>query len=342
MRKLLPSLALMGAIVLPFTAQAQTLTLQSAFPFNLTTIHDSVNRFVATTDEVTEGRVKFKSYDTGVMSPPFEILENVSNGSLDAGWSASSYWAGQIPAAALFQNIPFGPDVPKYLAWLYSGGGLELWQELYAPHNVVPIPCGSMVSEAGGWFNKPVTQVADLKGVNMRISGLGAKIISKLGVTASSLSAGETYLGLETGRIGAAELSFPSIDQSAGFYQVSKNYYFPGWHQPGSLNELIINGDVWKAMKKSDQTAVKNICADLSLWMYANESVKQNTHLDYFRSQGVSIKRFPDDVMAALRKATDEVLAEESGKDADFKRVLASYQAFSVKYDEYAELSRLK
>mgnify|MGYP003665204011 CR=1 FL=1 len=129
-----------GASLLASTAMAQNLTLQSAFPFSLEVIDTSIHRFVEDVATATNGELTFTPYDAGSFSPPFEILENVGNGSLDAGWSAASYWAGQIPAAALFQSIPFGPDVPKYLSWLYGGGGLELWEALYAPHNVVPIP----------------------------------------------------------------------------------------------------------------------------------------------------------------------------------------------------------
>ncbi len=223
-----------GASLLASTAMAQNLTLQSAFPFSLEVIDTSIHRFVEDVATATNGELTFTPYDAGSFSPPFEILENVGNGSLDAGWSAASYWAGQIPAAALFQSIPFGPDVPKYLSWLYGGGGLELWEALYAPHNVVPIPCGSMISEAGGWFTEEITSVEDLNGMSMRISGLGGEVISRLGVSPVSIPAGETFLGLDTGRIGAAELSFPTIDTSAGFFEVAKHYYFPGWHQPAA------------------------------------------------------------------------------------------------------------
>ena len=328
-----------GASLLASTAMAQNLTLQSAFPFSLEVIDTSIHRFVEDVATATNGELTFTPYDAGSFSPPFEILENVGNGSLDAGWSAASYWAGQIPAAALFQSIPFGPDVPKYLSWLYGGGGLELWEALYAPHNVVPIPCGSMISEAGGWFTEEITSVEDLNGMSMRISGLGGEVISRLGVSPVSIPAGETFLGLDTGRIGAAELSFPTIDTSAGFFEVAKHYYFPGWHQPGSLNELLVNADVWAGLAESQRLAVRNACSDLSIRMFAHDMQAQSAALEEFRSAGVTVERFPEEVLAALQLATEEVLEEAAQRDNDFADVIESYQNFSERYDEYRELT---
>lgn len=329
------SLAASGAV-------AQTLTLQSAFPFSLAVIDSSVKRFAEDVATATGGEVTFTPYDAGAFSPPFQILENVGNGSLDAGWSAASYWSGQIPAAELFQSIPFGPDVPKYLAWLYGGGGLELWEELYRPYGVVPIPCGSMISEAGGWFVDGIDGVGDLRGMSMRISGLGGQIMSRLGVSAVSIPAGETFLGLDTGRIGAAELSFPTIDVSAGFYEVARHYYFPGWHQPGSLNEVIVNADVWDGLEERQRLAIRNACSDLSIRMYAEGMQAQTEALERFRAAGVEVKRFPDEVLDALREATEEVLAENAANDEAFARVLESYAAFGERYDEYRALTSLE
>lgn len=328
-----------GISLLASTAMAQTLTLQSAFPFSLEVIDSSIHRFVDDIATATDGELTFTPYDAGAFSPPFEILENVGNGSLDAGWSAASYWAGQIPAAALFQSIPFGPDVPKYLAWLYGGGGLELWEDLYEPYNVVPIPCGSMVSEAGGWFTQEINGVDDLQGLSMRISGLGGEVVSQLGVSPVSLPAGETFLGLDTGRIGAAELSFPTIDTSAGFYEVAKHYYFPGWHQPGSLNELLVNADVWAGLAESQQLAVRNACSDLSIRMYAHDMQAQSAALEEFRNAGVTVERFPDEVLTALQGATENVLENAAQDNEGFAEVMQSYQDFSERYDEYRKLT---
>ncbi|CAM4059529.1 TRAP transporter substrate-binding protein [Vreelandella rituensis] len=333
------SLILAGAALASTGAMAQTLTLQSAFPFSLKVIDDSIHRFAQDVETATEGELSFTPYDAGAFSPPFQILENVGNGSLDAGWSAASYWAGQIPAAALFQSIPFGPDVPQYLAWLYSGGGIELWEELYRSHNVVPIPCGAMVSEAGGWFIDEITSVEDLRGMSMRISGLGGEVMSRLGVSPVSIPAGETFLGLDTGRIGAAELSFPTIDVSAGFQEVTEHYYFPGWHQPGSLNELIVNADVWGGLTDGQRLAVRHACSDLSIQMYGQQMQAQSAVLDEFREAGVEVERFPDEVLEALSEATREVLEENAQADGDFRKVLESFRAYSENYEEYKNLT---
>lgn len=333
------SIILAGATLASTGAMAQTMTLQSAFPFSLKVIDDSIHRFASDVETATGGALSFTPYDAGAFSPPFEILTNVGNGSLDAGWSAASYWAGKIPAAALFQSIPFGPDVPHYLAWLYDGGGTELWEELYRPYNVVPIPCGAMISEAGGWFVDEITGVDDLKGMSVRISGLGGEVMGKLGASPVSLPAGETFLGLDTGRIGGAELSFPTIDTSAGFQEVASHYYFPGWHQPGSLNELIVNADVWNGLSEDQRMAVRHACSDLTLQMYSQQMQSQSAVLQKFREAGVDVKRFPDEVLEALRGASREVLEEHAAADSDFRDVLASYRTYSERYEEYRELT---
>lgn len=331
-----------AAVALLFAPQAlaKDYNLQSAFPKNFPVLSESADYFVKRLSDVTGGAINFKHLGAGELSPPFEVLNNVGSGAIDAGWSYAGYAAGKAPAAELFGSIPFGPDAAKYLAWIHHGGGLELWREIYAPFNVVPMPCGAIISEAGGWFRKPINSPADLKGLKMRIAGLGGKILAKAGANPQSIPAGEIYTSLDTGRLDATELSFPLIDQASGLYKIAKNYYFPGWHQPSGLIEFYVNTKVWESWTSAQRTAVDMACQNTSLWAIGKASIAQQAPLEEFRKNGVKVGRFPDSVIATLRKAADEVYAESSAKDPMFKKVLDSYREFSRKYEEYQQLNK--
>ena len=322
------------------TAAAKDYNLQSAFG-GLPVLDPTAKRFVANVATLTGGEVNFKYLLAGELSPPFEVFDNVSVGAIDAAWSYAAYASGKEPAAALFGSVPFGGDPLSYISWLHHGGGLELWQEIYAPYNLVPMACGVILSEAGGWYTNPIESPEDLQGLNIRIGGLGGAILGKLGANAMSLPAGEISTSLETGRLDATELSFPLVDKLLGFDKVAKNYYFPGWHQPAGFIEFYMNKDKWDALTDSQRAAIEVSCADANLYAMGIAAGAQSAILEEFRANGVAVRRFPDSVMAALRAAADEVYAEKSAADPMFKRVIESYRAYAASYNEYQALSDL-
>lgn len=340
MRTIQRTAALLALLFLTL-GQAQTLSLQSAFPRGLSVLSESSERFAQQIEILSGGELIFEVYEAGALSPPFEILDNIEIGAIDAAWSYAGYWAGSMPAAALFGSIPFGPDAPKYLAWIYEGGGLELWQEMYAGRNAVPMPCGAIISEAGGWYRNEISSIDDFRGLNFRIGGLGGAVLQSVGAVPSSIPAGETYLALETGRLDGVELSYPAIDLGASYYEVARHYYFPGWHQPSGLIEFLINQQVWDGLTDAQRLLIETTCRSLNEWTVQRASVIQGEALDYLREQGVVIQRFPPEVIDALREATEQVLVERSADDEMFGRVMDSYRAFSDIYDEYQALSRL-
>ncbi|MEM7188492.1 MAG: TRAP transporter substrate-binding protein [Pseudomonadota bacterium] len=339
MKKLLVAAAALAMVATGATAKDYN--LQSAFPKGLPILGPGADRFAETVATLTGGEVNFKHLGAGELSPPFEILDNVGSGAIHAAWSYAAYASGKAPAAALFGSIPFGPDATKYVSWIHHGGGLELWREVYEPFNVVPMPCGVIISEAGGWYTKPVNSAEDLKGLNIRIGGLGGKILAKLGANAMSLPVGEISTSLDTGRLDATELSFPMIDKLLGFDKVAKHYYFPGWHQPSGFIEFYMNKDAWNGLTDAQRKAIEVACADVNMWAIGTASSAQGEALAGFRDNGVAVGRFPDSVMAALKSAADEVYAEQSEADPMFKKVIESYRAFSAAYDEYQGLSHI-
>ncbi|CAJ1391794.1 unnamed protein product [Effrenium voratum] len=337
LKSLVTALALSAAI----PASATELNMQNAFPAGLPIVGTGADRFADLVETLTGGELSVTVHGPGALSPLPEILENVGSGAIEAGWAYAGFWEGKAPAAGLFGSIPFGPDAMKYLAWTMEGGGLEIWREVYEPFNVVPFPCGAIIAEAGGWYTKEINTAEDFAGVNFRIGGLGGRILGKLGANPVLLPVGEVTTALQTGRLDGVEISAPWVDRNLGFNTVANNYYFPGWHQPAGFTELIINKDVWDAMSTQEQAAVETACAEINIWAIGIASAAQADALAFLRGEGVNVQRFPDEVLAALRDATEEVFTEQSAADPMFKRALESYQAFSDKYDEYQSLSAL-
>ncbi len=338
--KLHLTLAAMALAATP--ALAETYNMQSAFGTGLPVLGPAADRFVANVATLTGGEVTFKHLGAGEMSPPFEIFNNVGVGAIEAGWSFAAYASGEEPAAALFGSVPFGGDPLSYISWLNHGGGIELWRELYAPYHLVPMACGVILSEAGGWYTTEITGPQDFQGLNVRIGGLGGAILSRLGANAMSLPAGEISTSLETGRLDATELSFPLVDRLMGFNKVAENYYFPGWHQPAGFIEFYVNKDVWDAFTDAQRTAIEVSCNDINLWTLGVAAGAQAEVLAEFRAGGTNVQRFPDSVLDALRVAADEVYAEKAAEDEMFARVIESYRAYAAAYGEYQDLSALE
>lgn len=332
--------ALIGGLA-STSAAARDYNLQSAFPKNTVIIGEAADYFGKKVATMTGGAIVFKHLGAGELSPPFELLDNVGSGAIPAGWSYAAYAAGKAPAAALFGSIPFGPDATKYMSWIYSGGGLELWRETYAKFNVVPMPCGAIISEAGGWFRKPIETISDLKGLKFRIGGLGGQVLAKVGAVPQNIPVGEIYTSLETGRLDGTEMGMPSADLPLGFDKVAKHYCFPGWHQPSGFIEFQVNKKVWDSWTEQQRTIVDTACREVTFWTVAKASGAQQAALDEVRKRGVRISRFPDAVLAGLRKAADDVYEENAAKDPMFRKVIDSYRAYSRVYDEYRRLNQL-
>ena len=290
---------------------------------------------------LSNGTMELKYFDAGALVPALEVFDAVSTGAVNAGWTGSGYWAGKIPALQFFTAVPFGPSAGEVMAWMYYGGGLELMQELYARHNIFSQPCTLLSPEGSGWFTKEIKTVEDLKGLKMRFFGLGAKVLEKLGVSTQLLAAGDIFPALELGTIDAAEFSMPAIDLDLGFYQVAKHYYFPGWHQPTSMIELMVNLDDWNSLSATQQQIITSVCKESILQTFAQGEAIQFPALQALESKGVTVHRWSPDILDALERAWMEVVEEESEKDADFARVWAALSEFRANYKIWGDLGYL-
>ena len=337
--KLTPALALGFAIS---ASQAETLDMQAYVPASLPVLGASGQQVAERVARITGGEVELVYHDPGALATTNEIWDAVSEGAISAGWFTPGLAEGVIPAAALFSAFPFGPAAVEYTAWWYNGGGKELWAELSSPFGIHTELCAMLAPEASGWFKEPIESADDLKGLKMRIFGLGAAVMEKLGAQAQSMGVGDTMTGLNLGTLDAAEISFPAIDLMLGMQEHAKHYYFPGWHQQSSLVTFIVNQEVWDEMEDQHRAAIEEVCAaNVAKTISEGESI-QLEPLASLEDQGVTVHQWSDEMLNEFQGAWDEVVTERSGADADFKRVWEHIIAFRADYATWGELGYLK
>jgi TRAP-type mannitol/chloroaromatic compound transport system substrate-binding protein len=283
-------------------------------------------------EKASGGRLSIKVYGGGELVPAFEVFDAVSRGTVEMGHDASYYHKGKLPAAQFFATIPFGMNWAELNAWFYYGGGLELWRELYAPFNLVPFPCGNTGTQMGGWFNKEINSVDDLKGLKMRIPGLGGEVFQRAGGTPVTLPGAEIFTSLQTGAIDATEWVGPYNDVAFGLHKAAKYYYYPGWHEPGPSLETIINADAWASLPPDLQAIVETTCQAITTDMTADYMYNNAIALQQLmENPEIEVRRFPDDVLELLESITRDIVDEMIAADPLTARIAASYYGFLEK-----------
>lgn len=339
MRKVILATAAVAALSLtqaaPASAKNVLLKVPVAFNTGLPGLGSPILSAAEFIKNVSGGSVKMKVYEPGKLVAPFEILGAVSSGKVNAGFATAGYWAGKIPASPLFSAVPFGPEAGEYMAWLYYGNGMTLYQEMYdqAGYNVKVLPCSIIAPETSGWFAKPIEKPEDLKGLKMRFFGLGGKVMQKLGVSTSLLPGGEIFPALEKGAIDATEFSLPAVDKRLGFHKIVKYNYFPGWHQQATVFELLINKDTWTGMDATQQAVVETSCkANMAQAFAEGEAGQFGPMKENVMKNGVRIKRWNPEMLALFKSTWEDVAKEEVAKDAFFKKVYDDLSGFRKDY----------
>jgi len=306
--------------------------MASTFPGNLNIIGEGGVNFVKRVNIVSNGNINIKFFEPGALVPAMEIFDAVSSGSVDAGWASPAFWAGKIPALQFFTTFPFGPNPSEYIAWLRYGGGNDIFKEIYHAHNIHSIHCMATSPEGSGWFREEINSVEDLKGLKMRFLGLGAKVMEKLGVSTQLMAGGDIYAALELGTIDATEYGMPAMDLELGFHAIADNYYFPGWHQPASLGELMINLDLWNSLTLTQQGQIEVTCAEMFLDSLAKSEAVQVQAINKLKEFGVKIHKWSPEMMALFNENWAIVVEEEASKNAEFQRVWSSLKSFRENY----------
>ncbi len=280
--------------------------------------------------EMSGGQLTVKVYGGGELAPALETFEAVSSGAAEMGNGASYYWAGKAPSASFFSSVPFGMNAQQMHAWILHGGGYPLWRELYARFNLVPFLSGNTGVQMGGWFNKEINTMEDFKGLKMRMPGLGGKVLVKAGGTAVLSPGSELYTNLERGVIDATEWIGPYHDYLMGFHQIAKFYYSPGWHEPGTVLETIVNKRAYEDLPKHLQAIVASACERLTMWCLSDFEARNNEYLNKIKEESdVEMRSFPKEVMDELRILSQEVIDELVASDPFAKKVYQSFSTFS-------------
>jgi TRAP-type mannitol/chloroaromatic compound transport system substrate-binding protein len=312
----------------------------TTWPPGFPVLQQGAERFATNIKAMSNGRLNIKVYAGGELIPALQTFDAVSQGTVEMGHGSAYYWAGKVPEAQFFSTVPFGMTARGMNAWLYHGGGLELWREIYKPFHVVPFPLGNTGVQMGGWFNKEINSLADIKGLKMRIPGLGGKVFAKAGGNPVLLAGSEVYTALERNTIDATEWIGPFHDQRLGLYRAAKHYYYPGWHEPGSVLELTINQRAWDSLPADLQAIVSNAAMAENGQMLSEMEEKNLSALQALKNRPeVQLHRFPDDVLATLKTLTDETLKEEANNNPKFKQVYDAYEAFRKKDDAWSDIS---
>lgn len=309
------------------TSQRVRWRLASSFPNSLDTIYGASEVLARRVEELTDGRFRIRAYSAGELVPAFEVLSAVQNGTVHMGHGASYYFKGKNPALVFDCTVPFGLTARQLNAWFYHGDGLELTRELFADFNVINFPGGNTGAQMGGWFRKDIDSREDLNGLKMRIPGLGGEVMSRLGVTVQVIPGGEIYPSLERGAIDAAEWVGPYDDEKLGFHEIVRNYYYPGWWEPGPGLSFYVNRDQWDQLPSAYKEAFEAAAAEANQTMLAMYDARNPAALARLIDEGVRLRKFPDDVMQAARQTTEEIL-EESSSDPAYRKIYTAYKAW--------------
>ena len=332
--------SLVGSVMAPAAAVAQAKTyawkLQSTWP-QANMLTDSVTALVKSIDEMSAGRLKIEPSPAGQVVPAFEVLDATHKGVLDAAHSWPGYWTGKNTAAGLFgapPGGPFGLGRDEFLSWMLSGGGLDLYNEMLQKElklNVVAFVTTTLPYwEAFGWLKKPFENLAELRRIKFRTSGLGLDMLRHMGVSGVQVPGGEVLPALERGTIDGAEWGIPSQDIQMGFHNITKFYYMPDMRQPPVAHELLINKTKWDELPADLKAIVRHAAQSEVLRNTAVAiDLDSKAAVELQEKHGVKIMKTPDEVFKAQLEAIDKVFEAEAARNPFFKRVLDSQREFA-------------
>lgn len=324
---------------LPQAVSGPTVTwrLASSFPPSADLLHGAALRVGARVSEMTGGGFTIRAYAAGELVPPLQVMDAVMQGTVQCGLSPGYFYVGKHPALAFDTAIPFGLDTRQQLSWLYHGGGLDLVNGVYADFGVHCIPAIASPGQMGGWYREPIGSLSDLAGLRFRIPGLGGEIMARLGVTVQVLSGAEIYPALERGAIDATEWVGPYDDEKLGLYRIAKNYYYPGWWEPGMTMGLLVNRAALDALPAEYREILRVACAETAVDRLARYDVEEPKAMRrLIDDHGVTLREYPPDVLDAAWRESNDFLREQASADAGFRRVYESWSRFRASSFPYA------
>ena len=325
-----------SAVAAPAIAQSMPETkwrLTSSFPKSLDTIYGAAEVFSKAVAEATDNKFQIQVFAAGEIVPGLQAADAVTNGTVEMCHTASYYYFGKDPTFAFGTAVPFGLNSRMQNAWQFFGGGMDLMNDFYKKFNIYGIPCGNTGCQMGGWFRKEIKTPDDLKGLKMRIGGFAGKVMSKLGLVPQQIAGGDIYPSLEKGTLDAAEWVGPYDDEKLGFQKVAQFYYYPGWWEGGAMLHNFINIEKWNSLTPTYKSIVRTASDMANTWMQSKYDSVNPAALKRLVAGGAQLRPFTAEVLDACLKSANEVYAETSAKNADFKKVFDHMSAF--RNDQY-------
>ena len=339
--KALATGAMATALATPSLAQ-ETIEwkMVTSWPKNLPGPGVSAQLLADTIASLSGGRLTVRVFAAGELVPPLEAFAAVSNGTVEMAHTAPLFWAGKFPAAPIFTAAPFGLVPLEHTTWITKGGGQQLWDELYSPAGIKPFMAGNTGYQMGGWYKNEINSVEDFKGLKIRMPGLGGLVVQKLGAVPVGLAPGEIFTSLQTGVIDATEFLGPFSDSAMGFQKVAKNYYFPGFHEPNGSGEALVSINALEALPGDLRAVVEKACEWVNMVSLLDAEWENAAALERLQANdGVILRQFPDDVLAAAKAATIEVMDELAASGDLTARIVASYREAGKHLGKWSDVS---
>ena len=304
-------------------------SLASSYPTALDILHGASERFAERVSALTGGNFQIRVFPQGEIVPGDQVMDAVQQGTVQAGYTASYYYIGKSPALAFDTAVPFGLTARQQAAWIYQGGGLEEIRSVYSDFGIIHFPAANTGAQMGGWFRQPVNSLTDLRGLRFRIPGMGGEIMRRLGVSVTGLQAAEIYPALERGAIDGTEWVGPYDDEKLGFHQVAKNYYMPGWWEPGAGSSVLVSQAAYDQLPGAYKEVLLSAAKESYLDSVARFDVANPLALERLVTQhGVTLRTFSDEILNAAWEQSNAYLEEQAAADATFNRVYQSFKTY--------------
>jgi len=306
--------------------------LTASWPKSLDTLYGGAEHFAKYVAEATDNKFQIQTFAAGEIVPGLQATDAVSSGTVEMCHTAAYYLWGKDPTFALSCAVPFGLNPRMQNAW-WTEGGEALINAFYAKHNIVGLLAGNTGAQMGGWFRKELNTPDDLKGVKMRIAGFAGAVMAKVGVVPQQIAGGDIYPALEKGTIDAAEWVGPYDDEKLGFYKVAKFYYYPGWWEGGAMLHVHVNKAKWDELPATYKSILKSAAADANIFTLGRYDSQNPQALKRLVANGTQLRPFSEAILDICFKSANEVYADISGKNEEFKKIWDSIRAF--RSDQY-------
>lgn len=326
----------------PAIAQEQpkvTWRMASSYPKSLDTIYGASEELSKAVSEMTDGKFEIQVYAAGELLPPLGVLDGVGENTVEMGHTASYFYIGKDTTFAFGTALPWTGNVRSYQAWMYRGGGNDLYNDFLAPYNVHHLPGGNTGTQMAGWYRNEIKSVEDLKGLKMRIGGLGGTLLARLGLIPQQLGAGDIYPSLERGVIDAAEFVGPYDDEKLGFVKVAPYYYYPGLWEGYAELSYFINKDRWEELPLQFKSALSHAAKSTGLNQLNKYDQRNAEALKRLINDGAQLRAYPEDILKASYRESRLMYKEMSEINPNFKKFYENYSAFLEESNTYSSIT---